>query len=68
MVVSVLIRCINFVSELYEFEDSDNCSTTWGMKNNTKVLTSQHSSFYVIQFKMPGEKGGLMTKMFKLPD
>ena len=58
----------NFVSELYEFEDSDNYTTTWRMKNNTKVLTWQHNSFYMIQFKIPGEKGGLMTEIFKLPD
>jgi hypothetical protein len=58
----------NFVSELYEFEDSDNYSTTWRMKNNNNVLTLQHNSFYMIQFKIPGEQGGVMSEIFKLPD
>jgi hypothetical protein len=59
----------NFVSELYEFEDSDNYSTTWRMKNNNNnVLTLQHNSFYMIQFKIPGEQGGVMTEIFKLPE
>jgi hypothetical protein len=58
----------NFVSELYEFEDSDNYSTTWRMENNNNVLTLQHNSFYMIQFKIPGEQGGVMTEIFKLPD
>jgi hypothetical protein len=58
----------NFVSELYEFEDSDKYSSTWRMKNNNNVLTLQHNSFYMIQFKIPGEQGGVMTEVFKLPD
>jgi hypothetical protein len=58
----------NFVSELYEFEDSDNYSSTWRMKNNNNVLTLQHNSFYMIQFKIPGEQGGVMTEIFKLPE
>lgn len=58
----------NFLSELYEYEDSDNYSTTWRMKNNSNVLTWQHNSFYMIQFKIPGEQGGVMTELFKLPD
>lgn len=57
----------NFVTEFYEFEDSDKYSTTWRMKNDAKVLTWQHNSFYMIQFKIPGNKGGLMTEIFKLP-
>jgi len=58
----------NYVSEFYEYEDSDIYSTNWRLKNQkvTKTLTLQHNSFYMIQEKKPGKEGGVKTEIFKI--
>lgn len=59
----------NFVTEVYKSIDIDEITSVWKFSNkkHSKTLTYQHGHFYMIQERITGKDGGVLSQVFKLP-
>lgn len=55
--------------EVYKSEKNKKKPETWKIINSDqdKILSDQHSHFYMIQHTVPGPDGGITSQTFKIP-